>query len=80
MKTLILRIDEETKGKFTSMVRMEGKTISGKLREMISEHIRANDPAVAVDMVWRKVAARMRERGLREDDLEKAIREVRSTP
>ena len=36
---IVVKIDEEKKEKFQRLVRMEGKSASGKIREMVEDYI-----------------------------------------
>ncbi len=74
---MILRIDEKTKEKFYSIVRREGKTASGKMREMVDNYIRKADMSQVVDDLWVRVEKKAKEKGFSESDVERVIRETR---
>ena len=76
-KQLNMRIDEELKNKFSEIVRTEGKTISEKIRELISTYISKNDFAVAVDSLWNRISKRIEKSGFKPEDIDKKIREAR---
>ena len=77
--SLIVRIEETTKKRFSRLVRSEGKSASEKVRELIDGYIKKADIGVIVDDLWDRVGTKMRKKGVRERDVEQAIREVRSS-
>lgn len=76
---LIVRIEETTKKRFSRLVRIEGKSASEKVRELIDGYIKKADIGVVVDDLWDRVGTKMRQKGVRERDVAQAIREVRSS-
>ena len=76
--SLIVRIEETTKKRFSRLVRSEGKSASEKVRELIDGYIKKADIGVVVDDLWDRVGTKMRKKGVRERDLAQAIRAVRS--
>jgi predicted DNA-binding protein len=77
--SLIVRIEEDTKKRFSRLVRIEGKSASEKVREMIDGYIRKADIGLVVDDLWARVGTKMRRKGVRERDVARAIRRVRSS-
>jgi hypothetical protein len=77
--SLIVRIEETTKKRFSRLARTEGKSTSEKIREMIDGYIRKADIGPVVDDLWDRVGTKMRKRGVRERDVARAIREVHSS-
>lgn len=75
---MIIRVDPDTKSKFQRIVRMEGKTTSEKIREMMKDYIAQKDFSAAVDRVWDKITTEFKKRGITGDDIERAINEVRT--
>lgn len=76
---IIVRIEETTKQRFARLVRSEGKSASEKVREMIDGYIRKADIGPVVDDLWDRVGTKMRKKGVRQRDVARAIREVRSS-
>jgi len=76
-KQMIVRIDEETKDKFFKIVRMEGKSASKKIREMVESYVSKNDFSAVVDDLWSKISKKIEERGYKKKDIDTAIEEVR---
>jgi predicted DNA-binding protein len=76
-KQMVIRIDDETKDRFQRVSRMEGKSASEKLRELIENYIRKADISMVVDDLWERIGAKASERGVTEEDVERIIRETR---
>ena len=76
---LMVRIDKGAKEKFSKLVRMEGKSVSEKIREMVDEYVAENDFAAAVDSVWERVSQKIKKKGYTEEDVERVIGEVRAS-
>jgi predicted DNA-binding protein len=75
---LVIRIDSKTKEKFYELARMEGKSASEKVREMVETYIRTMDIGPVVDDLWERVGTKMKEKGVDESDVGKAVRDVRA--
>ena len=78
-KQMVVRIREDIKKKFYKVVRMEGKTASEKIREMIEEYIRENDLSTVVDNLWERVSKKIASKGYDERDIDTAIEEARES-
>jgi len=77
-KQLIIRIDENLKQDFARAVKFEGKTVSEKIREFAVEYTAEKSFASIVDNLWDRISAKIKESGIKEEDIGKIIREVRS--
>jgi predicted DNA-binding protein len=77
-KRLIIRIDEELKSKFSKIARIEGKTASEKIRELVSAYTVENDFAAAVDSLWDRISEKIENGGFKQEDIDKKIKEARS--
>ncbi len=75
---LVIRIDRKTKEKFYELARMEGKSASEKVREMVETYIRTMDIGPVVDNLWERIGSKMKEKGVDEGDVDKALGEVRA--
>ena len=76
---LVIRIDRKTKEKFYELARMEGKSASEKVREMVETYIRTMDIGPVVDDLWERIGSKMKEKGVGESDVGKAVRDVRAS-
>ena len=77
-KQLIVRIDEELKNKFSKIARIEGKTASEKVRELVSTYTAENDFAAVVDNLWDRISDKIGSSGFKPEDVDKKIKEARS--
>lgn len=77
-KQLIVRIDEELKNKFSKIARVEGKTASEKIRELVSTYTAENDFAAAVDSLWDRISDKIESNGFKPEDIDRKIKEARS--
>ena len=78
-KQMVIRIDEETKERFQRVSRMEGKTASEKMRELIECYVRKADLSQVVDDLWERIGTKAQKSGVSEDDVDRIIRETRAT-
>ncbi|MBC8388580.1 MAG: CopG family transcriptional regulator [Actinobacteria bacterium] len=77
-KQMIIRIDKETKDKFSRIARIEGKTSSEKVRELVNTYIAENDLSSVVDELWSKISKKIKMKGFNKEDIDTAIKEVRT--
>jgi predicted DNA-binding protein len=75
---MVIRIDEETKERFQRVSRMEGKTASEKMRELIESYVRKADLSQVVDDLWERIGSKARKSGVSEEDVDRIIRETRT--
>ena len=75
---LLVKIDEDTKKKVSKLARLEGKTTSTVVRELIEEYIRERDIASYIDGLWDRIGVTMRSKGVRPEDLPRIIKEARA--
>ena len=77
-KQLNIRIDEELKSKFSKIVRSEGKTMSGKIRELIGAYSAKNNFAAIVDNLWDRVTKKIESGKFKQEDIDRKITEARN--
>lgn len=75
---MILRIDEKVKGRLDRLARMEGKTTSKMLRELIEQYIEERDIAPYIDGLWDKIGAKLSAKGATAEGVGEAVKTVRS--
>ena len=78
-RQIVVRIDEEMKGKFFKIARMEGKTASEKIREMIERYVSENDLSTIVDGLWNRISNKLEKSEVKEEDITRVIKEARKT-
>ncbi|GAB5047383.1 ribbon-helix-helix protein, CopG family [Thermodesulfovibrio sp. TK110] len=75
---LIIKVDKKTKRKFARIARMEGKTTSEKLRELIEQYIKERDIEKYIDKLWNRIGVKLKSKSVTPELIEKAIRDHRS--
>jgi len=78
-KQMVIRIDDKIKERFQRVSRMEGKSASEKLRELIENYVRKADISQVVDDLWERIGAKAQQKGITEKDVERIIREARDS-
>ena len=78
-KQMVIRIDDETKERFQRVSRMEGKTASEKMRELIENYVRKADLSQVVDDLWDRIGAKAQKNGVSVKDVDRIIRETRAS-
>jgi predicted DNA-binding protein len=74
---MIIRIDPEVKIRLGKLARMEGKTTSQMVRELIEDYTRDRDIGTYIDDLWDRIGGKLKSKGVRQRDIDKAIKEVR---
>lgn len=74
---MMLRIDPESKKKLHQLARMEGKSTSQVVRELIESYIKEKDISAYIDDLWSRIGSKLRSKGMKSQDIEKAIHSVR---
>jgi predicted CopG family antitoxin len=75
---MIIRIDEEVKGRLNKLARLEGKTTSEVVRELIEERIKERDIGAYVDGLWGRIGAKLKSKGATPASIEAAVRAARN--
>jgi predicted DNA-binding protein len=74
---MIIRIDPEAKNRLNKLARIEGKTTSQKVRELIEGYIKERDISAYIDDLWNRIGGKLRDRGVKPGDIDRAIKETR---
>ena len=74
---MIVRIDPEVKERFNKLARVEGKTSSQMVRELIEDYIKERDIGVYINDLWGRIGEKLKSKGVRQRDVNRAIREAR---
>ncbi|BCB96154.1 hypothetical protein JZK55_10760 [Dissulfurispira thermophila] len=74
---MLIRIEEKSKERLTKLARLEGKTTSQLIRELIDRYLEEHDMGPYVDNLWERIGKKMRAKGFRQSDIKKAIEESR---
>ncbi len=76
---MIIRIDSEMKNRLNKLARVEGKTTSQMVRELIEDYIREKDIGAYVDNLWDRIGGKLRAKGINRKDISRAVRESRKS-
>ena len=76
---MIIRIDPEVKERFNKLARVEGKTSSQMVRELIEGYIKERDIGVYIDDLWERIGGKLESKGVKQRDINRAIREARKS-
>ncbi len=76
---MIVRIDREVKQRFSKLARVEGKTSSQMMRELIEDYIKERDIGTYVDDLWSRIGRKLKSKGVKQRDISRTIKEVRKT-
>jgi predicted DNA-binding protein len=74
---MIIRIEPETKEKLTRLARLEGKTTSQKIRELVENYIQERDIGAYIDDLWERTGNKLKIRGVSTSDISRAVRDSR---
>jgi len=74
---MIIRIDPDVKERFNKLARVEGKTSSQMVRELIEDYIKDRDIGLYIDDLWSRIGGKLRSKGVKQRDIDRAIKEVR---
>lgn len=73
---MIIRIDEGVKNRLNRLARLEGKTISEIVRELIEERIKERDIGTYVDDLWDRIGRKLKSKGVTSTTIGKAVKEA----
>ncbi|MBI5640930.1 MAG: CopG family transcriptional regulator [Nitrospirae bacterium] len=74
---MLIRIDDEVKNRLTKLARLEGKTTSEMVRELIEERIKERDIGAYVDDLWNRIGKKLKAKRVTPAAIEKAIKASR---
>ncbi len=74
---MMIRIDDEVKAKFGRLARLQGKTASGMIRELIEDYIRDRDIGAYIDDLWDRTGKKLTSKGVGPSVIDKAIKASR---
>lgn len=74
---MVIRIDDEVKSRLNKLARLEGKTISKMVRELIEERIKERDIGAYVDDLWNRIGAKLKSKGVTTAEINNAVKAAR---
>ena len=75
---MIVRIEPELKNKVSSLAKSEGRSTSEIVRELLTDYVRNRDIGAYIDGLWDRIGTKLSSRGVRQGQIERVIKEVRS--
>jgi len=75
--TLLIRLDSSLKARIAKLAKLEGKTLTRVIRELIRNYIQERDIAGYIDQVWDEIGHEIKEAGHTVDDVDRLIQEAR---
>ena len=76
---MLIRLDSSTKNKLRKFAQSEGKNTSQVVRELIEKYIQNRDMNNYIDDLWEKIGKKLKANNVTQEDVEKAIKDVRSS-
>jgi len=76
---MIIRINSETKNRLVKLARVEGKTTSQMVRDLIEDYIKEKDIGSYIDNLWDRVGGKLMAKGISQRDINRAIKESRKS-
>jgi len=76
---MIIRMDPEVKDRFNKLARVEGKTTSQMVRELIEDYIKERAIGTYVNDLWDRIGGKLKSKGVGHRDIDKTIKEVRKS-
>ena len=76
---MIIRLDSEAKANLNKLAKVEGKTTSQVIRELIQNYIQERDMEGYIDDLWSKIGNKLKTHGVKIADVENSIRKSRAS-
>lgn len=75
---LIVRIDPDLKAKVNNFAKVEGKSVSEVVRELLEEYVKNRDINSYIDSLWDRIGGKLSASGFAPKDVKSIIRDVRA--
>jgi len=75
---MIVRIDPELKAKVNNFAKVEGKSVSEVVRELLQEYVKTRDIDSYIDNLWERIGGKFASSGIGPKDVKRIIRDVRT--
>ena len=75
---MIVRIDSELKAKVNNFAKIEGKSVSEVVRELLEEYVKTRDIDSYIDNLWERIGGKLASSGIGPKDVKRVIRDVRT--
>ena len=77
---MIVRVDPDLKAKVNNFAKIEGKSVSEVVRELLEEYVKTRDIDSYIDNLWNRIGGKLASSGIGPRDVRRVIRDVRSKP
>jgi predicted DNA-binding protein len=74
---MIVRVDPDLKAKVNNFAKVEGKSVSEVVRELLEEYVKSRDINSYIDNLWGRIGGKLASNGIGPKDVKRVIREVR---
>jgi predicted DNA-binding protein len=74
---MLIRIEPEIKEALKKLARIEGKSTSHLVRDIIKDYIKDRDIGAYIDDLWERMGNKLKAKGIRQKDISEAIKEIR---
>jgi len=75
---MMVRIDPDLKAKVNNLAKVEGKSVSEVVRELLEEYVKTRDIDSYIDNLWERIGGKLASSGVGPKDVKRAIRDVRT--
>ena len=75
---MIVRIDPDLKAKVNNFAKVEGKSVSEVVRELLEEYVKNRDIGSYIDNLWDRIGGKLSSAGVGPKDVKRVIRDVRT--
>ena len=75
---MIIRIDSDLKNKVNNFAKIEGKSVSEVVRELLGEYVKNRDISSYIDELWDSIGSKLKSKGFQQKDIKAVIRDVRA--
>ena len=75
---MIVRIDPDLKAKVSKFAKVEGKSVSEVVRELLQEYVKTRDIDSYIDNLWARTGGKFASSGIGPKDVKRIIRDVRT--
>ena len=76
---VLIRVDKGLKDKFQRLSRTEQKSVNEKVRELMEDYVKEHDMESAMKNLWDEIGQSLRKKGYKASDVNKMIKEIRTS-
>ena len=75
---MIVRLDPELKAKVNNFAKVEGKSVSEVVRELLEEYVKSREINSYIENLWERIGGKLASSGIGPKDVKRIIRDVRT--